>query len=119
MPGLVGPLRQERDDADRIFRTTPFRARRAGPHPGGARMTRPPLDGLTVLDLSRVLAGPYAAMMLADLGARVIKVERPRAGDDTRQWGPPFVGEEGARESTYFLSTNRNKESVELDLKDA
>ena len=82
-------------------------------------MTRPPLDGITVLDLSRVLAGPYAAMMLADLGARVIKVERPRAGDDTRQWGPPFVGEQGARESTYFLSINRNKESIELDLKDA
>jgi crotonobetainyl-CoA:carnitine CoA-transferase CaiB-like acyl-CoA transferase len=81
-------------------------------------MTGPPLDGITVLDLSRVLAGPYAAMMLADLGAHVTKVERPRVGDDTRQWGPPFVGEEGARESTYFLSTNRNKESIELDLKD-
>ena len=81
-------------------------------------MPLPPLDGITVLDLSRVLAGPYAAMMLADLGARVIKVERPRAGDDTRQWGPPFVGEDGARESTYYLSINRNKESVELDLKD-
>ena len=81
-------------------------------------MPPPPLDGITVLDLSRVLAGPYAAMMLADLGARVIKVERPGAGDDTRQWGPPFVGEEGARESTYYLSINRNKESVELDLKD-
>jgi crotonobetainyl-CoA:carnitine CoA-transferase CaiB-like acyl-CoA transferase len=76
-----------------------------------------PLDDLLVLDLSRVLAGPYAAMMLADLGARVIKVERPGIGDDTRRWGPPFVGPEGARESTYFLSTNRGKESVALDLK--
>jgi crotonobetainyl-CoA:carnitine CoA-transferase CaiB-like acyl-CoA transferase len=78
----------------------------------------PPLAGLTVIDLSRVLAGPYAAMMLGDLGARVIKVERPGVGDDTRLWGPPFVGPDGARESTYFLSTNRNKESVVLDLKD-
>jgi formyl-CoA transferase len=74
---------------------------------------------LLVVDLSRVLAGPYAAMMLGDLGARVIKVERPAGGDDTRQWGPPFVGPEGATESAYFLSTNRNKESIVLDLKDA
>ena len=77
-------------------------------------MNRPPLDGITVLDLSRVLAGPYAAMLLADMGARVIKVERPGTGDDTRSWGPPFVG----GESTYYLSINRNKESIELDLKD-
>lgn len=78
-----------------------------------------PLAGMLVVDLSRALAGPHAGMMLGDLGARVIKVERPGAGDDTRGWGPPFVGEEGARESTYFLSCNRNKESVVLDLKDA
>jgi crotonobetainyl-CoA:carnitine CoA-transferase CaiB-like acyl-CoA transferase len=78
----------------------------------------PPLTDLVVIDLSRVVTGPYAAMMLGDLGARVIKVERP-GGDDTRQWGPPFVGPEGDRESTYFLSANRNKESVVLDLKDA
>jgi crotonobetainyl-CoA:carnitine CoA-transferase CaiB-like acyl-CoA transferase len=56
-------------------------------------------------------------MMLGDLGARVIKVETPGTGDDTRGWGPPFVGPEDARESTYFLSCNRNKESIELDLK--
>jgi len=81
--------------------------------------TNPPaLDGLKVVDLSRVLAGPYAAMLLADLGADVVKVERPGAGDDTRQWGPPFVGPEGARESTYFLSTNRNKRSLAADMKD-
>jgi crotonobetainyl-CoA:carnitine CoA-transferase CaiB-like acyl-CoA transferase len=85
---------------------------------GTATVTSPPLDDLLVLDLSRVLTGPYAAMMLGDLGARVLKVERPE-GDDTRQWGPPFVGEEGERESTYFLSTNRNKESIVLDFKDA
>jgi formyl-CoA transferase len=76
-----------------------------------------PLADLVVVDLSRALAGPHAAMMLGDLGARVIKVESPGAGDDTRGWGPPFVGPEGARESTYFLSANRNKQSIELDLK--
>jgi crotonobetainyl-CoA:carnitine CoA-transferase CaiB-like acyl-CoA transferase len=77
-----------------------------------------PLSDLLVLDLTRALAGPHAAMMLGDLGARVIKVEPP-AGDDTRSWGPPFVGPEDARESTYFLSANRNKESLVLDLKDS
>ena len=77
-----------------------------------------PLSDLLVLDLTRALAGPHAGMMLGDLGARVIKVEPP-AGDDTRSWGPPFVGPEDARESTYFLSANRNKESLVLDLKDS
>ncbi len=76
------------------------------------------LDGIVVLDLSRALAGPHAAMMLGDLGARVIKVESPD-GDDSRHWGPPFVGQPDARESTYFLSCNRNKESIALDLKSA
>ena len=74
-----------------------------------------PLDGLTVLDLTRVLSGPYCTMLLADMGARVIKVEQPAGGDDTRSWGPPFVGSESA----YFLSINRNKESLTLDFKDA
>ena len=73
----------------------------------------PPLEGITVLDLTRVLSGPYCTMMLADMGARVIKVEQPGKGDDTRGWGPPFL--EG--ESAYFLSINRNKESVTLDFK--
>jgi len=73
------------------------------------------LDGLVVLDLTRVLSGPYCTMMLADLGARVIKIEQPGRGDDTRAWGPPFVGSESA----YFLSINRNKQSVTLNLKDA
>ena len=72
-----------------------------------------PLEGLTVLDLTRVLSGPYCTMLLADMGARVIKIEQPGKGDDTRGWGPPFV--EG--ESAYFLSINRNKESVTLDFK--
>jgi crotonobetainyl-CoA:carnitine CoA-transferase CaiB-like acyl-CoA transferase len=74
-----------------------------------------PLTGTTVLDLTRVLSGPYCTMMLADLGARVIKIEQPRGGDDTRHWGPPFLG----TESAYFLSINRNKESVTLDFKHA
>lgn len=76
-----------------------------------------PLSGYLVVDLTRALAGPHAAMMLGDLGARVIKVEAPVTGDDTRMWGPPFVGTEDDRQSTYFLSTNRNKESVTLNLK--
>ena len=79
-------------------------------------MTDGPLSDLLVLDLTQALAGPQAAMMLGDMGARVIKIESP-AGDDTRGWGPPFIGEEDERESTYFLSTNRNKESLVLDLK--
>ncbi|HET7477908.1 MAG TPA: CoA transferase [Rubrobacteraceae bacterium] len=76
-----------------------------------------PLEGVKVLDLSRVLAGPYATMVLADLGADVLKVEHPERGDDTRHWGPPFAGEGEARESAYFLAVNRNKRSVGVDLK--
>ena len=74
-----------------------------------------PLEGITVLDLTRVLSGPYCTMQLGDMGARVIKVEQPDRGDDTRGWGPPFIG----GESAYFLSINRNKESLTLDLKHA
>ena len=78
-----------------------------------------PLDGVLVVDLTRALAGPHATMMLGDLGARVVKVESPGTGDESRGWGPPFVEtEDGQRESTYFLSANRNKESITLDLKD-
>ena len=80
--------------------------------------TTGPLSDVLVVDLSRALAGPHATMMLGDLGARVVKVENPGSGDDTRGWGPPFVGEDGERQSTYFLSANRNKESIALDLKD-
>ncbi len=87
-------------------------------------MTGGPLGDIVVVDLTRALAGPHAAMMLADLGARVIKVETPGGGDDTRGWGPPFVGPPDATDgqsadtiSTYFLSCNRNKQSVVLDLK--
>ena len=73
-----------------------------------------PLDGILVADFSRVLAGPLCTMTLGDLGADVIKVERPDGGDDTREWGPPWH-DEGA---TYYLGLNRNKRSVTLDLKD-
>jgi len=72
-----------------------------------------PLSGIRVLDLSRILAGPWCTMMLGDLGAEIIKVERPGAGDDTRTWGPPFA--EG--ESAYYLCCNRNKKSITIDLK--
>ena len=84
----------------------------AAPLPG-------PLSHLRVLDLSRVLAGPWASQNLADLGAEVIKVERPGAGDDTRGWGPPWLKDgagQDTRESAYFLSVNRNKKSITLDL---
>lgn len=74
-------------------------------------ISRGPLAGLTILDLTRVLSGPYCTMLAADMGARVIKIEHPTRGDDTRAWGPPFL--EG--ESAYYLSINRNKESVALD----
>ncbi|MFL1378895.1 MULTISPECIES: CaiB/BaiF CoA transferase family protein [unclassified Nocardiopsis] len=73
-----------------------------------------PLAGVRVADLSRVLAGPYATMLLADMGAEVVKVEQPGKGDDTRAWGPPWAGGEAA----YFLSVNRNKRSLAVDLKD-
>lgn len=78
-------------------------------------LTAGPMENLHVLDLSRVLAAPFATMALGELGASVIKVERPSGGDETRQWGPPFVG----GESTYFLSANRNKRSIALDLSTA
>ena len=76
------------------------------------------LDGLRVLDLSRVLAGPWATQLLGDLGAEIIKIEHPVRGDDTRSWGPPFqFGEDGdTREASYFLSANRNKKSVCVDI---
>ena len=73
------------------------------------------LDGVRVLDLSRVLAGPWSTQILGDLGADVVKVERPGAGDDTRGWGPPFVGADGGGDAAYFLVANRNKRSVAID----
>ena len=76
-------------------------------------MTEAPLTGITIVDLSRVLSGPYCTMLAADMGARVIKIENVRRGDDTRAWGPPFQGSESA----YYLSINRNKESVALDFR--
>ncbi|XP_033020972.1 succinate--hydroxymethylglutarate CoA-transferase isoform X5 [Lacerta agilis] len=82
------------------------------PPPAGADSVKP-LDGVRILDLTRVLAGPFATMNLGDLGAEVIKVEKPGAGDDTRSWGPPFLG----MESVYFLSVNRNKKSIAVNMK--
>jgi crotonobetainyl-CoA:carnitine CoA-transferase CaiB-like acyl-CoA transferase len=76
-----------------------------------------PLDGIHVLDFSRVLAGPFCTMLLGDLGADVIKVEHPQDGDETREWGPPWFGERDAALSAYFISVNRNKRSLTLNLK--
>jgi crotonobetainyl-CoA:carnitine CoA-transferase CaiB-like acyl-CoA transferase len=86
------------------------------PRPSGRREKPgdPPLTGLRVLDLSRVLAGPYCTMMLADLGAEIVKIEQPGNGDETRGWGPPFAGDDAA----YYLAVNRSKRSVAVDLKD-
>src|SRR5438270_11339318 len=75
----------------------------------------PPLTGVRVLDASRVLAGPFCGQLLGDLGAEVIKVERPGSGDETRGWGPPFLH---GGESAYYLSCNRNKRGLALDLAD-
>jgi len=80
---------------------------------------RGPLAGVRVLDMSRILAGPWASQIFADLGAEVIKVERPGKGDDTRGWGPPFLKDRAGTETTesaYFLSTNRGKKSITLDI---
>ena len=77
----------------------------------------PALAGLRVLDLSRVLAGPLCTAILGDLGAEVIKVERPEWGDDTRQWGPPWAEGSAGREAAYFLAVNRNKRSIAVDMK--
>lgn len=88
-----------------------------------ASAARPaPLEGIRVLDLSRVLAGPWAGQLLADLGADVVKVERPDKGDDTRAWGPPYLKDAEGRdtkEAAYFLATNRNKRSVTVDIASA
>ena len=77
-----------------------------------------PLDGIRILDLSRVLAGPSCTQLLADLGADVVKVERPGVGDETRSWGPPFLKDAGGNDTTesgYYLSANRNKRSVTIN----
>ena len=82
-------------------------------------MAQAALDGIKVLDLSRVLAGPWCTQILADLGADVVKIERPGVGDDTRTWGPPFLKDaEGntTNQSTYYTACNRNKRSVTIDM---
>ena len=78
-------------------------------------MTEGPLSGIRVVDLTRILAGPICTMNLGDMGAEILKVERPGRGDDTRGWGPPFVEEEAA----YFLGINRNKRSITINLKES
>lgn len=75
-----------------------------------------PLSGIRVLDLTRIIAGPYCTMILGDLGAEILKIEKPGSGDEARKWGPPFI--EGTEEATYFLSVNRNKKSICIDLKE-
>src|SRR5690554_5245720 len=77
-----------------------------------------PLEGITVLDMSRVLAGPWAGQLLADLGARVIKIEHPERGDDTRSWGPPWLAEGDSLEqvAAYYLCANRGKQSLAVDI---
>ena len=78
-----------------------------------------PLSGIRVLDMSRILAGPSCAQMLGDMGADVIKIERPGSGDDTRDWGPPYLRDEQGQdtsESAYYLCTNRNKRSLAVDI---
>ncbi|HET7042024.1 MAG TPA: CoA transferase [Gemmatimonadales bacterium] len=85
--------------------------------PRQLRKKKGPLAGVRVVDASRVLAGPYLAMLLGDLGADVIKIEKPDGGDQTRAWGPPWVGNGESRVSAYFVSANRNKRSVAIDLK--
>ena len=82
-------------------------------------MTARPLDGLKVLDLSRVLAGPWCTQLLADLGAGVTKIERPKVGDDTRHWGPPWHEYDGGKVAAYFLSANRGKKSAAIDFAQA
>jgi len=80
--------------------------------------TTRPLDGVKVVDLSRVLAGPWATQLLGDLGAEIIKIERPGKGDDTRSWGPPFLKDSAGNQTdaAYFLAANRNKRSVAIDI---
>src|SRR5438552_17373818 len=88
------------------------------PQPGPRRSMPGPLSHLTVLDLSRVLAGPWCTQIFADLGATVIKIERPGGGDDTRAWGPPYLKDAAGRdtsEAAYYLSCNRGKLSVAVD----
>src|SRR5579859_372131 len=82
--------------------------------------SHPPLSGIRVVDASRVLAGPFCGQILGDLGAEVIKIERPGSGDETRAWGPPFLAAPGLPPlSAYFLSCNRNKRGMTLDLASA
>uniref|UniRef100_A0A023FCB7 Putative l-carnitine dehydratase/alpha-methylacyl-coa racemase n=1 Tax=Amblyomma cajennense TaxID=34607 RepID=A0A023FCB7_AMBCJ len=104
--GVIRALRQTSRKVNVLQTFTSARA-------GSTNCPEDPLRGIRVLDLTRILAGPYCSMILGDLGADIIKIERPGVGDETRNWGPPFLGDQ----SCYFLSVNRNKKSVAIDLK--
>lgn len=116
---LQKPLQQKRnkdDDAGictRMAPSTTLLLHQDFHHSSPNKARGGPLSGIRIIDLTRILAGPFATMVLSDLGAEVIKVERPGKGDETRSWGPPFLG----TESCYFLSVNRNKKSIIVDLK--
>jgi crotonobetainyl-CoA:carnitine CoA-transferase CaiB-like acyl-CoA transferase len=115
---LMGEVRRgSREQGDVLPTGTRNMSMTDGPFQFGT-MAGKPLDGIRVLELARVLAGPWAGQLLADLGADVVKVEHPIAGDDTRDWGPPFVpaANGGTLSSGYFHSTNRGKRSVTADL---
>ncbi|KAK8762902.1 hypothetical protein V5799_034489 [Amblyomma americanum] len=109
MSRLNGVIRALRQTSRKVNAVQTFTSARAG----STISPEDPLRGIRVLDLTRILAGPYCSMILGDLGAEIIKIERPGVGDETRNWGPPFLGDQ----SCYFLSVNRNKKSVAIDLK--
>ncbi|XP_077516181.1 succinyl-CoA:glutarate CoA-transferase [Amblyomma americanum] len=109
MSRLNGVIRALRQTSRKVNAVQTFTSARAG----STISPEDPLRGIRVLDLTRILAGPYCSMILGDLGAEIIKIERPGVGDETRNWGPPFIGDQ----SCYFLSVNRNKKSVAIDLK--
>jgi crotonobetainyl-CoA:carnitine CoA-transferase CaiB-like acyl-CoA transferase len=113
VPGAAGTLGfRRRRFSRRVVRRSRLTGRRPPSEDDPSPPERLPLSGIRVADFSRVLAGPLATMLLGDLGADVVKVERPETGDDTRGWGPPFVGDDAA----YFLALNRNKRSIVADL---
>ncbi|KAF8942058.1 hypothetical protein BGZ47_006919 [Haplosporangium gracile] len=118
LEGLLSKTHQGSHDHS----STPMSAKKAADASTGGGGAPGPLDGIRVLDLTRVLAGPYCTQLLGDLGAEVIKIENPKGGDDTRAWGPPFAknidpSSSSTQESTYFLGVNRNKKSITVNIR--